>query len=247
MNGSGAKSADRIAATAPGDVCPSITAERLVKTYRRGAESIHAVDNVSLTIAPGEFVSFIGPSGSGKTTLINILGCLDNPTSGRLDLCGQRIFDEGAALGEAKLTDIRREMFGYVFQKFYLIPTLTVRENVMLPFVFWKKPGAEREVDRILALLGIENRRDHLPGEISGGEMQRVAIARSLVNKPRILMADEPTGNLDVARSEEIAEILQDLNAKEGLTIVLVTHNMALAKKAGRIIELRDGRLHVPA
>ncbi len=247
MNGSGAKSADRIAATAPAGVCPSITAERLVKTYRRGAESIHAVDGVSLAIAPGEFVAFIGPSGSGKTTLINILGCLDNPTSGRLELCGRRIFDEGIALGEAKLTDIRREMFGYVFQKFYLIPTLTVRENVMLPFVFWKKPGAEREVDRILALLGIENRGGHLPGEISGGEMQRVAIARALVNKPRILMADEPTGNLDVARSEEIAEILKDLNAREGLTIVLVTHNMALAKKAGRIIELRDGKLHTPA
>jgi len=138
-------------------------------------------------------------------------------------------------------------MFGYVFQKFYLIPTLTVRENVMLPFVFYKKPGAEREVDRILELLGIADRRDHLPGEISGGEMQRVAIARALVNKPRILMADEPTGNLDVARSEEIAGILKDLNTKEGLTIVLVTHNMALARTARRIIELRDGKLHTPA
>jgi putative ABC transport system ATP-binding protein len=232
---------------APGGACPSIAAERLVKTYRRGAERIHAVDGVSLAIEPGEFVSFIGPSGSGKTTLINILGCLDNPTSGRLELCGRRIFEEGAALGESKLTDIRREMFGYVFQKFYLIPTLTVRENVMLPFVFYKKPGAEREVDRILELLGIADRRDHLPGEISGGEMQRVAIARALVNKPRILMADEPTGNLDVARSEEIAGILKDLNTKEGLTIVLVTHNMALARTARRIIELRDGKLHTPA
>jgi putative ABC transport system ATP-binding protein len=221
----------------------TITAENLTRIYRRGAEEVRAVDDVSLSIEEGRFVAFIGPSGSGKTTLINILGCLDNPTSGRLELCGREIFDEGITLSEAKLTDIRRELFGYIFQKFYLIPTLTVRENVMLPFAFFKKAGAEAEVDKIMRLLGIDKRGSHLPSEISGGEMQRVAIARALVNKPRILLADEPTGNLDARRSEEIGEILRDLNKKEGLTIVLVTHNLALAKVADRIIELRDGKL----
>lgn len=227
-----------------GESCPTIEAERLTKIYRRGAEEIRAVNEVSLTIEPGSFVSFVGPSGSGKTTLINILGCLDNPTSGRLALCGRNIFDEGVTLSEGKLTDIRRDLFGYVFQKFYLIPTLTVRENVMLPFVFFKKPGAEEEVEKILKLLDIHKRSNHLPSEISGGEMQRVAIARALVNKPRVLLADEPTGNLDVARSEEIGDILRDLNRTEGLTITLVTHNPALARKADRIVELRDGKLH---
>ena len=230
-----------------GDTCPTITAENLMKIYHRGSEEIRAVDDVTLTVETGRFVAFIGPSGSGKTTLINILGCLDNPTSGRLALCGREIFNEGVTLSEGKLTDIRRELFGYVFQKFYLIPTLTVRENVMLPFVFFKKPGAEAEVEKVMKLLGIDNRAGHLPGQISGGEMQRVAIARALVNKPRILLADEPTGNLDARRSGEIGEILKELNKKEGLTIVLVTHNMELARNAERIIELRDGKLHVSA
>ncbi|MDD4857551.1 MAG: ABC transporter ATP-binding protein, partial [Candidatus Krumholzibacteria bacterium] len=224
--------------------CPTITAEHLTKIYHRGSEAIRAVDDVTLSIEEGRFVAFIGPSGSGKTTLINILGCLDNPTSGRLELCGQKIFDEGVTLGEGKLTDIRRELFGYVFQKFYLIPTLTVRENVMLPFAFFKKAGADSEVDKVMKLLGLDNRTEHLPGEISGGEMQRVAIARALVNKPRILLADEPTGNLDARRSVEIGEILKELNEKEGLTIVLVTHNLEIAKNADRIIELRDGKVH---
>jgi putative ABC transport system ATP-binding protein len=228
------------------DTCPTITADNLTKIYHRGSEEIRAVDDVTLSIEEGRFVSFIGPSGSGKTTLINILGCLDNPTSGRLALCGRGIFNEGVTLSEGKLTDIRRELFGYVFQKFYLIPTLTVRENVMLPFVFFKKPGAEAEVDKVMKLLGIDNRAEHLPGEISGGEMQRVAIARALVNKPRILLADEPTGNLDARRSTEIGEILKELNKKVGLTIVLVTHNLELAKNADRIIELRDGKIHLP-
>lgn len=229
------------------DLCPTIHAEHLTRIFKRGAEEIRAVNDVSLTVEPSSFIAFVGPSGSGKTTLINILGCLDNPTSGRLELCGQKIFDQGMALSEGKLTDLRRELFGYVFQKFYLIPTLTVRENVMLPFAFFKKSGAEAEVDKILSLMGLEKRAKHLPGEISGGEMQRVAIARALVNKPRILLADEPTGNLDAARSEEIGGILRELNRSEGLTIVLVTHNLELARKADRIVELHDGKLRASA
>jgi putative ABC transport system ATP-binding protein len=222
----------------------SIEAERLRRVYRRGPEEIAAVDDVSLRVGKGEFLSVTGPSGSGKTTLINVLGCLDNPTSGRLSLGGRVVFEDGKGLSEAKLTRIRRDVFGYIFQKFYLISTLTVLENVVLPFTFFKKPGAGDDVGRVLELLGLDKRADHLPGQLSGGEMQRVAIARALVNKPGILLADEPTGNLDTARSEEIGLILKELNEREGLTIILVTHNPRLAALAHRTIELRDGKIH---
>jgi putative ABC transport system ATP-binding protein len=221
----------------------SIEAENLRRVYRRGAEEIAAVDGVSLTLEKGAFVSIVGPSGSGKTTLINVLGCLDNPTSGRLLLEGRTVFAEGKALSESRLTRVRREIFGYIFQKFYLVSTLTVYENVILPFTFYRKPGAGDGVEDVLRLLGIDRRRNHLPGQLSGGEMQRVAIARALVNKPQILLADEPTGNLDTKRSEEIGVLLKDLNERTGLTIVLVTHNLPLARTARRTIELRDGRV----
>jgi putative ABC transport system ATP-binding protein len=221
----------------------SIRAEGLRRVYHRGAEAIPAIDGVSMSLEKGAFLSIVGPSGSGKTTLVNVLGCLDNPTSGRLDLEGRTVFDHGKGLSEAQLTRIRREVFGYIFQKFYLISTLTVAENIVLPFAFFEKPGASLEVDKILEMLGIDHRRNHLPGQLSGGEMQRVAIARALVNKPQILLADEPTGNLDTKRSEEIGAILKELNEKTGLTIVLVTHNPALARTAHRTIELRDGRI----
>jgi ABC-type lipoprotein export system ATPase subunit len=221
----------------------SIEADNLRRIYRRGAEEIAAVDGVSMAIEKGSFMSIVGPSGSGKTTLINVLGCLDNPTSGRLLLEGRTVFDDGKSLSEARLTRIRREIFGYIFQRFYLVSTLTVLENVILPFTFYRKPGASEDVGSVLRLLGIDRRRDHLPGQLSGGEMQRVAIARALVNKPQILLADEPTGNLDTKRSEEIGVLLKDLNEKTGLTIILVTHNLALARTAHRTIELRDGRI----
>lgn len=220
----------------------SLGARGLTRVYRRGSEEIRALDGVSLQILKGEFVSFMGPSGSGKTTLVNLLGCLDNPSSGELDLAGRSIFGGGKILGERELTRVRREVFGYIFQNFYLIPTLTVRENVALPLAFYRKPGVEGEVERLLGMLGMEHRMDHLPGQISGGEMQRVAIARALVNRPEILLADEPTGNLDTKRSGEIGDILQDLNRDCGLTIVMVTHNPTLARLAGRLIEMRDGR-----
>ncbi len=223
---------------------PSIEAEHLRRVYRRGPEEIAAVDDVSLRIDKGEFLSVVGPSGSGKTTLINVLGCLDNPTSGRLVLEGRAVFEDGKGLSEARLTRVRRDVFGYIFQKFYLISTLTVLENVVLPFTFFRKPGAEENVERLLKTLGLEKRAGHLPGELSGGEMQRVAIARALVNKPAILLADEPTGNLDTARSEEIGAILRGLNERDGLTVILVTHNPRLAGLAHRTIELRDGKVH---
>jgi len=220
----------------------SLEAVNLTKSYHRGSEEIAAVRDVSLKINKGEFVSFIGPSGSGKTTLVHLLGCLDNPTSGELFLGGRPIFSSnGKQLSERALTEIRRDVFGYIFQNFYLIPTLTVMENVLLPFTFYRKPGAGKDVMGLLELLGIDHRRDHLPGKISGGEMQRVAIARSLVNSPEILLADEPTGNLDTKRSAEIVRILKDLSRDAGLTVIMVSHNLELACQADRQFEMRDG------
>ena len=221
----------------------ALEAHHLKKVYKRGAEEILAIDDVSLTIQKGEFMSFIGPSGSGKTTLINILGCLDNATSGSLKIGGRTVFADNQGLSESELTKIRRRVFGYIFQKFYLIPTLNVYENVLLPFAFFQKPEANADPMEILKFLGLDKRIHHRPSELSGGEMQRVAIARALVNKPEILLADEPTGNLDTKRSEEIGEVLKTLNEKEGLTVLLVTHNPMLAKFAGRTITLRDGKI----
>lgn len=221
---------------------PVLEARGLRRTYHRGSEQIHALDGVSMRISEGEFISFTGPSGAGKTTLVNLLGCLDNPTGGELYLEGRRIFGDGKLLSERQLTQIRRAVFGYIFQNFYLVPTLTVRENVMLPLAFYRKPGSEGEAERLLAILGMQHRMDHLPSEISGGEMQRVSIARALINQPKILIADEPTGSLDTKRTMEIGEILRELNRTAGLTIVMVTHNPELARLGERIIQMRDGR-----
>ncbi|MBI5602126.1 MAG: ABC transporter ATP-binding protein [Deltaproteobacteria bacterium] len=221
----------------------SIETKNLVKVYSRGNEEVLSINDVSFEINKGDFISIIGPSGSGKTTLINLLGCLDNPTSGELNLAGRPIFGNGKRLSEGALTRIRRELFGYIFQNFYLIPTLTVLENVLLPLTFFRKPGTEAEAVRLLELLGMGHRKDHLPGQISGGEMQRVAIARAMVNKPEILLADEPTGNLDTKRSIEIVEVLKELNRTAGLTIIMVTHNQDLARQANRLFEMRDGRI----
>jgi putative ABC transport system ATP-binding protein len=220
-----------------------LEARNLTKVYKRGSEEVVAVAGISLAVRRGEFLAFVGPSGSGKTTLINILGCLDNPTSGTLTLGGYTVFGDRKSISETRLTRIRRQMFGYVFQKFYLVPTLNVTENVMLPFAFYKKEGSPKDPLAILRRLGLEKRMNHRPGELSGGEMQRVAIARALVNNPEIILADEPTGNLDSKRSLEIGRILRVLNEEEGRTILLVTHNPELAGIAQRVIELRDGRL----
>ena len=215
----------------------------LTRTYRRGSEEIRALDAVSLDIRRGDFVTFSGSSGSGKTTLLNLLGCLDNPTAGELELAGEKIFGGGKSLSERKLTRIRRKTFGYIFQNFYLIPTLTVLENVMLPLAFFCKSKAAGDAERLLTLLGMGHRMHHLPEQISGGEMQRVAIARALINHPEILLADEPTGNLDTKRTGEICETMQDLNRNFGITIVMVTHDPCLAGLGGRRIEMSDGRI----
>lgn len=222
----------------------AIEANGLTKVYTRGSEKIRALDGVSLTIDKGDTAAIVGDSGSGKTTLVNIVGCLDNPTGGELSLHGRRIFAEGVELSEKELTAIRRETFGYVFQKFFLIPTLSVRENILLPGVFQPELEVpETELDGIMDMLGILKQKDHLPGQLSGGEMQRVALARALAGKPGVLIADEPTGNLDSRRSNEIKDLLVRLNREQGLTIILVTHNPDLAKIGNRVIELKDGKI----
>ena len=221
----------------------AIEAKGLTKIYNRGSEKIRALDGVSFTIDKGDIVSVVGESGSGKTTLVNIVGCLDNPTGGELSLDGRRIFADGVELSEKELTLARRETFGYVFQKFFLLPTLSVRENILLPGVFQpelKMP--EKEIDGLMDMLEILKQKDHLPCQLSGGEMQRVAIARALIGKPKILIADEPTGNLDSRRSNEISDLLVRLNREQGITIILVTHNLDLARIGNRVIELKDGK-----
>lgn len=220
-----------------------IEAENIKRIYKRGAEEIAAIGGLTIKVNRGDFIAFVGPSGSGKTTLLNILGCLDNPTEGRLIINSRVVHENGRGLSEREMTRIRRQLFGYIFQKFYLIPTLTVLENVLVPFTFFRKSGAEQNVPDLLRKLGLEKRMDHLPGELSGGEMQRVAIARALVNRPEVLLADEPTGNLDSVRSLEIGEVLRRLNEDERLTILLVTHNLELAGMARTIIKLKDGRI----
>lgn len=221
-----------------------ISAEHLSKIYRRGNEDVKALNDVSLQIERGETVAVVGPSGSGKTTLVNILGCLDNPTAGTLTVDGTTIFKDGNTLSEKKLTLIRRKLFGYVFQKFFLIPTLTVRENILLPSVFDADFAADdKRAAELAEMLGVEHRLNHLPAELSGGEMQRVAIARALIGKPQVLVADEPTGNLDSKRTEEIKELLLNLNKQERLTIIVVTHNLEFAKTADRILTISDGRI----
>lgn len=214
-----------------------IRAEGLTKTYQRGTEQVHALDNVSFTVAVGEFVAIVGPSGAGKTTLLHLLGCMDTPTSGLLALSGIST----AGMKDAALTRLRREQVGFVFQHFGLLPTLTVAENVALPTLFSRRKVMEK-TRALLERVGLAHRQNHRPHELSGGEMQRVAIARALINSPRLLLADEPTGNLDTASGESILELFQQLH-RDGLTVLVVTHNSGLAAAAPRQLTLRDGRL----
>ncbi len=210
----------------------------ITKNYVRGAEQVQALRGIDLNIAGGEFIAIVGCSGSGKTTLLHILGCLDKPTSGNMRIDGADV----AKLPEAKLVRIRRERIGFVFQQFYLIPGLTVFENIALPLVFNRKPKDRDRVMALIELVGLAHRVKHSPSQLSGGEMQRVAIARAMVNNPQVIVADEPTGNLDTATSEKIFALLQALHGT-GLTIVMVTHNPDLAGRVGRVLEMKDGRI----
>ena len=210
------------------------------KIYRLGGEEIRALDNVSLDIEEGEFISIIGPSGSGKSTLMHILGCLDTPTSGTVCLDGIMIQDAS----QRELAAIRNRKIGFVFQFFNLLPKLNVLQNVELPMIYSGVSGGERRKRALAALEAVDmiNRARHRPSQLSGGQQQRVAIARALVNNPRILFADEPTGNLDSHTGEAILSLFRKLN-EEGRTIVLVTHDTEIAAVTPRRIEIRDGRI----
>jgi putative ABC transport system ATP-binding protein len=214
-----------------------IKAENISKVYRLPAEVIRAVRDVDLEIRAGEFIAIMGPSGSGKTTLLDILGCLDRISSGKLGILGRDV----SRLKESSLVGIRRGNMGFVFQDFLLIPTLTALENVELPLLFARLPSGRRKAIGLLQKVGLGDRMGHLPKQLSGGERQRVAIARALVTSPKILFADEPTGNLDTKSGDQVFHILKGLNQKDGLTIVLTTHNNKLGSQAGRVVYLKDG------
>ncbi len=219
---------------------PVVSLREVRKLYPRGAKAVAALDGVTLSVDEGEKLVIMGPSGSGKSTLLSILGCLDRPTSGAYDLEGEPV----SSFEDDRLSRIRNRRIGFVFQSFHLLPHLTVAENVETPLLYGNVPPSEWR-PRALATLGrvgLAERADHRPSELSGGEAQRTAIARALVTEPRLLLADEPTGNLDSVTGEEIAKLLDGLNA-EGRTIILVTHNEALARRAPRLIRLRDGRV----
>src|SRR5690242_12489604 len=219
---------------------PIISARNLRKVYRVGEVDVHALRGVDLDIAPGEFVSIVGPSGSGKSTLFHILGGLTPPTSGSVHIAGQDLL----GLSEAGRTELRKTTVGFVFQKYNLLPTLTARENIDIARDIARRNGPlSPEFQNALQLLGIAGRLHHKPRALSGGEQQRVAIARAIVNHPAILLADEPTGNLDTENSNAVLALLRDLNTRLGQTILMITHNPEAAAYGHRIVRMRDGRI----
>ena len=217
-----------------------LTMTGLTKSYRTDTVETTALDSVDLDIADGEFVAIMGPSGCGKSTLLNVMGMLDSPTSGSYIFNGQEV----AGLGEAQLADTRKSNIGFIFQSFNLVDELTVRENVELALLYHDVPATERRnrVERVLDKVGIAHRAKHRPTQLSGGQQQRVAVARALVGEPKLILADEPTGNLDTAHGEEVMRMLRQLN-QEGSTIVMVTHSPAHADFANRIVNMLDGRI----
>jgi putative ABC transport system ATP-binding protein len=221
---------------------PIVELDGVTRVYRTGAVAVEALRGIDLRVEAREFIAIMGPSGSGKSTLMNILGCLDSPTSGTYRLDG----DDVAALPRNRLARIRNETLGFVFQSFHLLPRTSALENVELPLLYRERELSWKEIHarslEALRRVGLEDRAEHAPNELSGGQKQRVAIARALVNHPSVLLADEPTGSLDSRTGLEIIDIIQRLN-REGLTVLMVTHEPEIARFADRVITLRDGRI----
>ena len=218
---------------------PRLEMRRLTRRLPSGDRELTILDSVDVTIDPGEFVAVLGPSGSGKSTLLALMAGLDRPTSGEILIDGRPI----QAMTEDQLAVLRREKIGFVFQSFQLLGNLTARENVLLPIELRGMPKALARADELLAAVGLGDRGHHYPSQLSGGEQQRVALARAFAARPSILLADEPTGNLDSATGRKVLELLTDLRRREGTTLVLVTHDPAVAALADRLIHLRDGRV----
>jgi putative ABC transport system ATP-binding protein len=218
-----------------------VDARDLTKVYQMGDVEVHALRGLSMLIEPGEIVAIMGPSGSGKSTLMNMLGCLDSPTSGEYYLDGERV----AGMVDDQLADIRNRKVGFVFQGFNLLPRSSALANVELPLRYSSTNGRSRRgmARSALEVVGLGDRMNHRPNELSGGEQQRVAIARAIVNEPSILMADEPTGNLDTKSGDEIMELLLSLNHDRGTTLIIVTHDPEIAAHTRRVVNIRDGRV----
>lgn len=217
-----------------------IAMQGICKHYTLGGQTVRALDGVNFTVRDGEMVAILGPSGSGKSTLMNILGCLDTPTAGTYRLAGQAV----ERMTEGELSRVRGRTVGFVFQGFHLLPGLTARENVELPLIYRGIPEEERRrlAQESLQRVGLAARMDHRPGELSGGQQQRVAVARAIAGRPPMLLADEPTGNLDTAAGREIMGLLHDLH-REGHTVVIITHDPAIGAACPRRVHIRDGRL----
>jgi putative ABC transport system ATP-binding protein len=216
-----------------------IEARDLKRYYQRGSETVKAVDGIDLEIRAAEMVSILGPSGSGKTTLIHLLSCLDSPTGGTLIINQKPVI----GLKEDELTKVRHGLVGFVFQKFYLLPTLSVAENVELPLAFYRQPVRRKETLEVLQRVHLEDRANYMPNQLSGGQMQRVAIARALIINPKILIADEPTGNLDTENGIAVFDLFRALVRNQGISVVVTSHNLALGYRADRIITLTDGKI----
>ncbi len=218
----------------------------VIKTFHRGDEAVSVLKGVSLSISHGESVAVVGPSGSGKSTLLNIIGTLDHPSSGSVTIDGEQVHE----MNELALADFRNQRLGFIFQSHHLLPQCTVLENVLVPTLASRDPRVlESAAERAPALLkrvGLDHRMGHRPSQLSGGECQRVAVVRALINQPKLLLADEPTGALDSQSADGLSELLLELNREDGVTLIVVTHSIALAKQMGRTLELSDGALPAP-
>lgn len=214
--------------------------EALSKKYGKGQNEVSAVDNISFSVNKGEFVAIIGPSGSGKSTLLHLLGGVDKPTSGKVYVDNMDIY----GLREKDLSILRRRKVGFVFQAYNLIPVLTAEENILMPLLLDNRKEDKQYIDELLTILDLKERRRHLPSELSGGQQQRVSIGRALANKPSIILADEPTGNLDTKNSREVLELLKYSAKKYNQTLILISHDMNIAGMADRVINIVDGKIH---